>query len=250
MNMTKRLLLILAAFLCLGAAPSFAQQNFIPIDVTLAAAWDLDSTSFTYCRTVGASGVATDKNKLGRVKITAAASTTVTGTNAFANVAVGDILYINQGATGGPGGLSSGIMLQRVVMARASASSITIDVSSTFTNASWEYRTLQCGTASTSGAFSIDAWRALTVDFHFDQCVLTIAGCVIYQLECRSRGPGSTTWNIVSGPTTLGTTGNTAITTTTPYSECRVGVKLQSADDAGDLTTNAEKFTILVTGQR
>jgi len=111
--MVKRLTLIPALVAAL-VAPSSAQ---VPTQsIILAAHYDLDASAYTYCRTVGISGRADDRPIPGRVLLAAAASTTVTGTNAFANVAVGDVLIINDGGT----------TYERVVEARASANSITI----------------------------------------------------------------------------------------------------------------------------
>lgn len=208
---------------------SFA-QNLSVDSVYLTAVRDLDATSLEYCRTVGLNGSAIDRPIPIRPKLAAAASsTTVTGTGAFANVAVGDLLLINNG----------GAVLYRAVLARASADSITVDVllsTAALTNLTASYRKIQCGTADTSGAFPVAGVQRFSVQL----ILAALTGTSVdYQLECRLQGPGAA-WSIVSGPTNKTAVFNVFLDSEVPYDECRVGSKINT-DTAG-----AEKYTIIV----
>jgi hypothetical protein len=233
----KRFLAVLAITLVglLAAAPAHA-QNLEVDKYILQRGRDLDASSFEYCRTVGLNGVVSDRSIPLRVKLAAtAASTTVTGTGAFTNVAVGDLLLIN----------NAGSVLYRAVIARASADSITVDESlsaAALTNLTAQYRKLQCGTADTSGAFPVAGAQRFTVQLIMSQFVGT---SVDYQLECRLAGSPAG-WAIVSGPTNKVAVFNVFLDSEVPYDMCRVGSKINT-DDVDDLTTNAERYTVLVT---
>lgn len=232
----KRLGVILAALACLAFAPppNAAAQN--QTEIVLAAVYDLDAAAYTYCRTVGMNGRADDQEIPGRVLLsTSGSSTTVTGTNAFANVAVGDILFIND----------QGVIEQRTVTARASASSITVNAAVNITSAPFNYRKLQCGTADTSGAFAVDGWTQMTVQVILAQ---ENSASTDYKIQCRLRGPG-TAWSDINGPNNDTTTFNDIFATTIAFGECRVGAQVNT-DDGGDTGVNAEQLTILVTGYR
>jgi len=131
------------------------------------------------------------------------------------------------------------------VEARASASSITVNASSTFTAADWGWRKLQCGTADTSGAIPMDGWHSATFQIILAQENSTSTD---YQVECRNRGPGQA-WSIIMGPTNDTGTFNDIVATDIGWSECRVGLKINT-DDGDDLTTNTERYTILLSSRR
>ncbi len=217
------------------STPTFAQNQILqPRETTLTAIRDFNNAALEYCNTQGQSGSATDKNKIGRVPISAtAASTTVTGTGAFANVAAGDILYVNV----------LGVTQIKVVTARASADSITIDSqfsAAAVTNLKWEYRTLVCGVADNSGAVSFDGFHSMTWQIQVDAIT---AASLDYQIECRLLGAASG-WTIVIGPTNKTATGRFKEVINDGWHECRIGIKMNT--DAG----GAEQITLLVTGRR
>lgn len=227
---------VLMAVLGLGLliTPNASAQNLSSDNVFLAALWDADSGSYTYCRTLGINNQAADRHKQSGNNVrlsTSGSSTTVTGTNAFANIAVGDLLIVND----------AGVLLYRTVVARASANSITVGVALDITSATFEWRKRECGTADTSGAFPVSGFHSLTFQIILSQEVSTSTD---YQIECRVFGP-ATTWSIVTGPTNDTSTFNDVFATDLGFDECRVGVRVNT-DDGDDLTTNAEQFTILV----
>lgn len=228
---------ILAALVALGAlAVPVHAQNLSADEIYLYGRRDLDATSYEYCRFVGLNGSAIDRAIPGRVLLAAAAgSTTVTGTNAFANVAAGDMLEINV----------AGATLYRIVDARASADSITVDAAlsaAAVTARPFSYRKAQCGTADTSGAFPVAGAHSFTVQVILSQ---EVSASTDYQIECRVAGPAAA-WSIVNGPNNDTSTFNDIWSTDLPFSECRLGVKVNT-DDGDDLTTNRELFTVTVT---
>lgn len=230
MTMLKRLLLALG-LLTLAPIPAFA-QNLSGDEVVLYARRDLDSSSFEYCRTVGLNGNASDRNIPGRVLIsTSGSSTTVTGTNAFANVGVGDVLIIND----------AGVVEKRSVVARASANSITVGSAIDITSARFDYRKIKCGTADTDGAFQVSGDHSFTLQIILSQ---ENSASTDYQIECRVAGPGSS-WSIVGGPYNDTTTFNDIWSTDLPFTECRVGVKVNT-DDGSDTGADAEQFTVIL----
>lgn len=203
--------------------------------LVLASTYDLDSTSFIYCNTLGTGRSPAGRNKLppnNSTVSTSGSSTTLTATNAgYTNVAVGDPLWIND----------DGVQLQRVVVARASATSITINAAVDVTTAAWEYRTLTCGTADTSGAVPVTAFESLTFQVILAQ---ENSASTDHQVECRVFGPG-TAWNIISGPTNNTSTYNTYVATNLGWDECRVGIRVNT-DDGTDTGAAAEQYTILL----
>jgi hypothetical protein len=226
---------VLAVLAFVATAASAYPQNLSADEIFLYGRREVDATSFEYCRYVGLNGSAIDRAIPGRVLLAAtASSTTVTGTNAFANVAVGDLLEINV----------AGAVLYRTVDARASADSITVNAllsTAAVTARPFSYRKLQCGTADTSGAFPVAGAHSFTIQVILAQ---ENSASTDYQIECRVAGP-ATAWSIVNGPNNDTGVFNDMWTTDLPFSECRVGVKVNT-DDGDDLTTNAERFTVNV----
>jgi hypothetical protein len=229
--------MLFAALLGLLALPA-AAQNLQPDTSVLAAVWDADSGTYQYCATKGMDNGNAGRNKIpaSHAKIsTSGSSTTVTstvsGTGAFTNVAVGDPLFIND----------DGVMLLRAVTARASADSITINAAVDVTGASFEYRTFACGTADTSGAIPVSGFNSLTFQIDLAQ---ENSASTDYKVECRLFGPGAE-WGIIAGPTNDTSTFNDFVTSNIGFDECRVGVAVNT-DDGGDTGANAEKYTILL----
>jgi hypothetical protein len=221
-------------------------ENPLPLVVN----YDLDATSYTYCRHVGGAVIGKPKDVFLPIT-TSGSSTTVTSVasnGAFTTVVVGDILYFNipqtdaaLAATAGP--------VTRYVTARASADSITINaaVELPASGITFSYTAPECGTTAADGWFGIDSYDAATLQIQIAQ--LNVTGGIDYSLEC----------GLIIGPSTSGiytsdsvaTANLTAVGTTTialsePYNICRLGLKIGSADDGDDLTTNTEQVTVLV----
>lgn len=240
MKMMKHVLMaVLGLGLLITPTPKdVSAQGLVADEVVLAAVWDADSGSYTYCRTLGINNQAADRHKQSGNNVrlsTSGSSTTVTGTNAFANIGVGDILFIND----------AGVLIRRVVTARASADSITVNAAVDLTLASFEWRNLECGTADGSGAVPVSGFHSLTFQVILAQEVSTSTD---YQVECRVFGP-ATAWSIILGPYNDTSTFNDINVTDLGFDECRVGVKVNT-DDGDDLTTNAEQYTILLNRRR
>lgn len=231
--MKKTLAVLLGLLL---AAPAYPQQQFQVVEtLVLASVWDADSGTLTYCNTLGVARNLAGRNKTApnsSVLSTSGSSTTVTATrDGFANVAVGDPLWIND----------DGVQLQRVVTARASATSITVNAAVDITGASWEYRTLTCGTTDTSGAVPVSGYNHLTFQVILAQENSTSTD---YEVECRLYGPG-TAWTVLSPIVNDTGVFNDVVATDLGFDECRVGVRVNT-DDGGDTGVNAEQYTILL----
>lgn len=199
---------------------------------------DLDSTSETFCaleQTV----------KRGTVAVSASNSTTLTGTNAFTNVAVGDYMFI--------GGLYNA-----AVIARASASSITLSGSAiTVTDVGFTFRTIHCSTtlASDVGSFPVARGSKVLASFNIAQQVAT--GGIDVRLVCKANPLSAwiQVWPVQTDTTaaaayinyTTGTIAQKAISISDPYTFCKFGFKIGSGDDGDDATTNAESISAFVT---
>ena len=224
-----RSLLLVAAL----ASPAMAQtsQNMVLFQ------YDLDSATETFA---ALSPVLND----GTVAVSASNSTTLTGTKAFTNLAVGDYLRINAGTT----------FYEASVTNRASASSITLSGSAiTVTAGTFQYRTLSTSTTLNSDVGSISVANAdrILASFNIGQQVAT--GGVDVRLVCRPH-PSSAyvqVWPTQTDTTaaaayinyTTGTVAQKAIVIDAPYSVCKFGFKIGSGDDGNDLTTNAESVS-------
>lgn len=233
---------ILAVLIALVSLASPALPQTVNVDeIYLYGLRDIDATAYEYCRYVGLGG-GVEKSlpgPAGTFVSATAASTTVTGTNFAANIAAGDLIEIRV----------DGRTNSRIVTARASANSITINtallnplnVAAAVVNAPYAYRKAQCGTSDWSGAFSVTGVRSFSIHAIMSQEVSTSTD---YQIQCRNAGPAAV-WSIVGGPFNDASTFNDFWTTDLPFSECRVGVQVNT-DDGDDLTTNAEQFTVNV----
>ena len=96
LKLKKIALLLLALVACAPFAR--AQAGGGTVDITLQALYDLDSTSYTYCRTTGQGGQVLSSGTPENILVTTSGSSTtvaaVTASSApFARVAVGDFIY-------------------------------------------------------------------------------------------------------------------------------------------------------------
>jgi hypothetical protein len=170
---------------------------------------------------------------------TSGSSTTVTGVNAaddvFTDIGVGDVLFTRTGA---------GVTSLRVVTAKASVDSITVNTAIDLTGGvNWTYKKLACGTSATDG------W----IDATGDTVQLTVqydAGdldTLDVSWFCREAAPGSGAIRVYPGPASDcgdGTLSGTVCTFATTgqglavkipnnvFSACRVGLKYGSTDGA------------------
>lgn len=215
--------------------------------------YDLDATDATACVTSDqvfpGSGMAT----------TSGSSTTVTSlgsTGSFDGVAVGDTLYFR---------LASGVIV-RYITAKASANSITIDTAATLSadatvGVAFSYRTRSCGTAAGSGWMNVQGYDFKTLVLQIDQ--LNVTGGISVKWQCRARGdqvaavdvyPGAE-GTCPGGSVSSGFCNYTAVTgfalvIEEPWAQCRVLMKIGSADDGGDTGANAENINIYFIGTK
>lgn len=231
--MSKLIVAFLLAVLPVAAAADEAYSR------PIMAKYDLDSTTEVNC-------VFNAHPSAGPGLIeTSGSSTTVTAVGTaqpFADVAVNDQLVVT-----GPIG-----QFVRTVVARASATSITVDAAvdlSAGDGYSFLYRKLDC---TGGGWFDVTAMEGVTVQVDIQQVVAT--GGIDVRLECVASGNVSSARQVyplltppAAGPTYLNfptaTASGVSIGITGAYSKCRLGLKIGSADDGDDQTTNREQVT-------
>lgn len=250
----KTLLVAIAAILCAGDART--QSSYATR--ALFANYDLDSTTAISC-------VLGTERPITQTISTSGSSTTVAAAVAssgpFETVAVGDVIYVFD---------STNIRRGRLVTARASANSITVDTAINITPAqTFRTRTRACGTTATDGWFSPRSDTRWSVTVQVDQLSVASGGVGV-QLQCKYGDLSglSTAVNFWPGEnssdahcnggtfssgycvyTTAGIgarmdIGNGGVTFP---DQCRVVMILTGTDDAGDLTTDLEKITAFVT---
>jgi hypothetical protein len=219
--------------------------------------YDLDATSVTYCKVVGHDGTpfGTGISVTGKIATSGSSATTteVADTDPFTGIGVGDILIVDKG-TGAENALV------RVVATATSVSSVAV-------NSAWDletdqagnsgyffkWRDLRCGTAATDGWIDVSAKIRSTIVFQLDQ--VNVTGGVDVRIECRDGFLGaaanqvfpqcaSGSCNTYQNYTTAGIASRTKVVIDENWSQCRVGLKIGSADDGGDTGANAEQITI------
>jgi hypothetical protein len=242
----KRWKLIAALLLSILPWPARADEAYTR---PVTAKYDLDSTTETFC--------ALNTREIdgpGRIT-TSGSSTTVTAVGSaepFTDVAVNDQLVI------------TGVIGQhvRTVVARASATSITVDAAvdlSATGGYAFQYRVLSCGTGATDGWFGVSSLSATTVTIDITQIVAT--GGIDVRIQCASGSNVAAARQVyplltppAAGPTYLNfptaTASGVAVEITGSWSRCRVGMKIGSADDGDDATTNREQVTIQLDAAR
>lgn len=250
--MKNRFLCAFAAFLIAVSVPiqPTARAQIVSETMQILYRYNLNATSETFCNLGQEFSIP--------VRVADATSTTMTGTGAFTNVAVGDMIRgTDQPASGGETFTNS-------VVARASADSITIntalsgEVNPTLTSATIFARNISCGTGINSGAFPISKYGRTTIQIDITQMVLVTPGTstVSTRLLCRTGNlsqwlqvyPVLTPPTVTASFVDLAVVGGWAKEVNGTYSQCRVGMKIVAADDAGDTGTNAEQVTITLRG--
>jgi hypothetical protein len=186
-------------------------------------------------------------------RVTAAASTTITAVSGtpFANVAVGDMLHIVDGATD----------IRRAVTVRNSSTSVVVSglaVTLTSGKIQSDSAKVSCGTTAAFGAFSTAGFETIGVQVDIGQQVNT--GGLQFHLQCRASGDAEwvqqypvLTFPVVAlsytGALASPNTGRFNLGSKDAFSHCRVGMFIVTNDDGNDLGTNAEQITITLTGR-
>lgn len=249
-RITSRIVAVALAAVSLGGVVH--AQSVPPVPRTVIYRYNLNSTTEIFC------GLGAEKTVVDRV--TAAATTAMTAASGtpFANVAVGDMIRGQDLPANGSTTYTNS------VVARASSAAITIntplsgEVSPTLTSATLAYRTLTCGTDKESGAFPVQYAGGFTVQIDIQQLVLAVPGTssIDARVLCRSNPlgqwlqaypilvPPAVTPSYVSSTVV----GGWAVQINGSFSECRVGLKINAADDGGDTGTNAEQVTVSIHG--
>ena len=226
------LALILVPALCAAQLPPASRT-----DRNIVAKYQLDSASYIYCMT------GPTNPGPGRVK-TSGSSATVTAVagldDPFTNVAVGDELIFG-----------SGIGTERVVTARASATSITVDSAVNLDTASgfeFTYAHPACGTGVADGWF-IPGPGKHTITIVYRQGDLT--GGLDFDLETRARSTIGSAVQILTGniPATTALVNGTTFVLGETTNSFRVGLRYNTAD-ASDAGANAEQIDIILSTER
>lgn len=233
----RRLALPLFLFLIAspGGSQTIQQGNYVGV-----VDFDLDSTTLTYCR--GA-----ESPIQGRFNIkTTGSSTTVVAANAgetpFDAVAVGDLIW----AAG----------LRRQVATKTDGANITVDTAINLDQAGgwpWSYIAFTCGTTASDGWMPIYRGQMTTIVFELNQ--VNVTGGIDVRWECRESVTDAQPVQVFPASgfnnyTAAGIASRTAVVVEEPWQECRVGVKINSADDGGDTGANAEKISVYETWKK
>lgn len=232
--MIRRLLMALAV-LGLAVPAAQAQTAKARTDIPVFVGYPLDATSLTYCAIGG------PQTGSGRVK-TSGSNTTVTAVSGlpdpFTNLVEGDKLMF---------GTPTGIVT-RIIVTASSATSVVVDAAVNLgsTGVAFSYQTYgaTCGTAATSGWFSV-----LPGDYTL--CVriaqMNVTGTIDFAVDTRNQDAYG------SGPISL-LTGSFASATYPDNGDCfnigektssfRVGLKINGTDDGGDTGANEERVFV------
>lgn len=238
-----------------GAARVWSQaatQSTLPVVIS----YDLDSTSFVYpiaygptvspstvIRAQAAEGwydnvsqpaSPTEQRRIKTTSYSASAVSCVSSSSAFLPVSTGDLIQVND-VFGRPNYAS--------IFTRTDANTAALDRSLDLTQsgcASYKYRKLVAGTAAYDGWFPVAGWGQTTVQIDVTQ--LNVTGGVYLQVECQAY-PAQTTANVLAS-SNITAVGSYAVAIPEPWDTCRVGMKIGTSDDGGDLTTNTEKISV------
>jgi hypothetical protein len=105
------------------------------------------------------------------------------------------------------------------------------------------------GTAANDGWVKVAGHEFKAIEIVIDQ--LNVTGGIDFKIEARiaATGSASVIWPSVSANKTL-TTENEIVPIQEPCYQIRVGMKIGSADDGNDLTTNLEDITVTYAAYR
>ena len=249
----RRLLILMAVLLAGTASAQDIRQG------TFITNYDLDATTYTYCVTTGINSGFFDRNTPGFGNAeTSGSSVTVTGVtganDSFGPPATGDIVFFKK---------NNADPIIRYIVTNADADTITVNAAVDLDvdgGVAFEWRKVTCGTAATSGWMDLAGFTGKKIVFQIDQMVAT--GGVDFKFECRDNAYVTTSQVVYPGESSdcgtlaslasavcnaaTGATGSVALVFTPEeqWDACRVGMKIGSADDGDDLTTNAEIINI------
>jgi hypothetical protein len=252
----KFLLLFLAL-----AAPATAQVRTANFGIR----YDLDAAALTYCRVTGVGGdpYGGVRQVPGKLIETSGSSTTVTavtsGALPFADLGVDDVIFVRTSTTN---------VDMRVVAAKASGDSITIDTAADWSAGDgfqFTWFDTTCGTTAADGWIDMSALSGdKTITVAWDQGDLATG--LLWQIECQTPGldskankvyPGEgadcgggtlTSGQCLVAVADMGTTAaRTSVLIPEHESSCRVGI-LRSGNDTADTTTNREQVNMTIRG--
>jgi hypothetical protein len=248
----KRLLILLL----LLATPALADESVFGY---FTVRYDLDATSITYCRSEGQRGDPFAPNKPNDYLVDNAGSETAVtsataGEDVFLGMAAGDVIFITVDQVVYPRGIVTYTDTENIVVDEA------IDLSGSDYPITW--RRNNCGTAVTDGWLDIGNQNDVTITFFLKQYVGDGNGLDI-RVEGTVESPDGTTNLVQLWPTgktvggaatvqnftTAGIATNIMINVPEPVQKVRIGMLHNTADDGGDLTTNAEQITGIVHGR-
>lgn len=229
------------------AAPSFAQTT--TPKAVFVTAYDLDATDPTYCVTTGQNGNPWAAPRVGPSNIkTSGSSATVTEVTTdslpFALLGVGDQIFVNGNV--------------RYITAKASGASITVNSAVNIENSGagypFQWNDVACGTAATDGWIPVNGASVIKVSVQVDQ--LNVTGGINVTIQCKDNTHDTVPITIYPDPNDSSaeeshTMNYTAVQANSysvpvPWDACRVGLEIGTADDGGDLTTNAEDITATI----
>lgn len=242
--MRKTIAVLLAVLI--GGSGIASSQALTRVNYPLAADYDLDATSYTYLYSTGLSLSITNAGRLETRQITTSgSSTTVTSlgsTGSFDFVAVGDLLQI----------VVNGVEYWRKVTARASANSITVNDAITIaaagaTGVPFRYRTPAVGTGDVGWVQVLGA----PVKFWWNIEQISVTGGIDVKIECRDPGAGNPVTKVYPDASDASSSnecrkGNFTAANACAveigggpsyavgWHECRLGMKIGSADDGTD----------------
>jgi len=258
--MRKYLLALLALLLIpLGGVQGAEQRT-----ASFAILYDLDATAITYPIVTGVGGSPWGAPMVGPSRIqttgtSASVTESVVGANPFTELSVGDLLMVN---------LQDGTTDLRVIITRTDAANIILNTTVTWSQTggvAWRWLKQTTGTAATNGWIDISGLDDVVMTVYMDQ--VNITGGLDMRWECRAAGPNSQAVIVYPGESdgcgaagTLGTnvcnlTGTAGITSglalvvSEPWSACRLGMFIHTADDGADTTTAREQITATLTGR-
>lgn len=195
--MKKSLALLLtwaiAALPVLAPTTAHAQTGPRVISTTpLYTYYDLDSTSSIAC------SYSVEQPAAGKAVTSGSTTTTTSTDNAFANVAVGDVIWAQAAAT--INGRVSKVNTGRWVSAKASANSITVDTAWDLgtTPVTIRYQTQTCG--ANSGWVDVGSGSEFSISVAIEAMALS-SGNIAFRIEARYHPVQSVTsvWNLWPG---------------------------------------------------
>lgn len=251
----KKLLLGLLLF----ATTALADESRLG---TFASAYDVDSSSFTYCVTTGQGGASINPADIpgtSTIKTTGSSVTidaVVSGALPLRDLAVGDDILVRR---------PDGTVDFRIIATKASGDQVTVDLAVDWSaGLFFTYRKVTCGTGLTAGWIDVSDMVDFKLVSEFNQgdidaldvrleCkdeVLDNQPIVVYPKEGDGCGLGGTISTnfcdlLVAG---VGILTRLDVPVTGQWGACRIGVKFATTDTA-ETTTNLERVTTYVVGK-